>query len=141
MNALSPEQLDKLRTIRAESEPHNAEQLLKLCCVIYIRARSACYENYMEGATALFDEWYTAQHKFDTVHTRNYPAFPYPDVCICGKRFSATGSNLRTHCIVCTGQWKKHYVGAYDIQRLARIAVVDERYLESIFAKILYHLL
>lgn len=139
MSGLSLEQLTKLTAVRAEHEPSNAEQLLKLCCTIYIRARTACYENYMEGATALFDEWYTAQHKFDAVHTRNYPAFPYPDVCICGKRFSATGSNLRTHCIVCSGDWNKQLLGAYDIQRLARIAQVNECYLQSVFAKVIYH--
>ena len=133
--------LAALKTVHKTVEPQNAEQLLKLCCSIYIRARQTCYENYMEGATALFDIWYTAVPKFDAVHTRNYPAFPYPDVCICGKRFSATGSNLRTHCIVCAGSWDKHCVGAYDIQRLARIAQVNECYLQSVFAKVIYHVL
>jgi hypothetical protein len=133
------EALSKLKEQYQTPEPLNAERLLYLCCSIYIRGREACYVNYMEGATALLSAWYTELPKFDTIHTRNYPAFVYPDVCYCGIKVSPTGSNLRRHCKACRGDSTKQLVGAYDIQRLAMIANINERYLESVFAKVIYH--
>lgn len=143
LSSLSQYQLDSLNALVStpDSHPVSAESLLKLCITLYLRApKREVYNDHFEGAHALFDCWYLdVESKFDVIHTRHYPAFTFPDVCICGSCFSPTGSVLRKACTSCEGNLNKSLLGPYEIQRLARYCSVNESYFESLVAKVIYY--
>ena len=90
---------------------------LKLAVALNIYGRKFCYPNYMETGFAVCDA--LLPEDCHRSWFRDYCLEPYPDVCRCGQMFYGSYSNLRNHCIICKGDWKRDRVDAYTIDRLA----------------------
>ena len=107
---------------------------LVLAASLYIADKNRCYMDYMRLG---FKLWSVLVREGEQ-ELQHYCTKEAPDVCVCGRVFSAVGFRLRDHCYLCEGKGASLRLD-YEIQRFSMRFNIHPTWVCWAFTKAVYN--